>query len=341
MPQLSHQKKNGTSGRYLLYAFLLNLVIAIFAFVFSIASQGGLFSLAGDLNSQQINFITHGIEVLREGSAGFDYSIDLGSDFIGSMAFYILGNPSFYLASLFPPDMLMYVMGWIYVLKYALAGLTSFIFIRRFVENPSAAVVASVMYAFSGFMNTNLLFYHFHDVVLLFPLMLITLDDLIEKNRRGPFIAAVFLNAIVSYYFLPGEVIFLALYFVVRYLPADFGKYIKKLPSILFEGVLGCAAGMTLLLPAFLSVINNPRVEVGYSGSNALVYSEQRYLLILKGILFPGEIMSRQSAVYDTNFGSYSVYLPMVGMILVLVFIAVRKRHWISRLLKLSLVFAL
>ena len=49
---------------------------------------------------------------------------------------------------------------------------------------------------------------------------------------------------------------------------------------------------MVLLWPAFLFVIQNPRVKNDYMGSNALLYNAQRYLFILKGLIFPAEVMS-------------------------------------------------
>ena len=323
------------------FAFLVNLLIAAAAFAWTILGQGGLFSLAGDFNSQQIPFVMHGSEMVRSGGLfGFDYALDLGSGFAGAMSFYILGTPGFWIAQLFPPRYYMYIVGWLYVLKYAVAGLTSYIYFCRFVKQPRSALAGSVLYAFSGFMNENLLFYHFHDVVMLFPLLLITLDDLVEKKRRGPFILAVFLNAVVNYYFLIGEVIFLVLYYLIRWFIPDFRKYRSSFFRVFFEGCLGGALSMILLWPAFLFVIQNPRVKNDYSGSNALVFSAQRYLFILKGLLFPAEVMSDHTAVYARNFSSCAAYLPLTGMVLVIAYFLYKKKDWITGVLRASLVIA-
>ena len=322
-------------------AFLINLAIAGLAFGWSILANKGLFSLAGDFNSQQITFAMHANDMIKSGQIGFDYSIDLGSGFIGSMAFYILGVPTFWISMLFPSDAFMYVVGWLYVLKYAVAGLTSYIWFSRYVKDQRSALIGSMLYAFSGFMNENLLFYHFHDVVMLFPLLLITFDDLVEKNKRGPFIFALFVNAICNYYFLIGEIIFIVIYYVIKYLVPDFKANIKKVGRIIWEGALGCMLGFALLFPAFLFVIQNPRVTNDYTGSNALVFSQQRYLFILKAILFPGEVMSDHTAVIESNFSSCAAYLPMVCVVLVIAFGILYKKHWVTRLLKVSLLIAL
>lgn len=324
-----------------LTAFFINLAAAAIAFGWTIIANGGLFSLAGDFNSQQISFAMYANEAIKSGNVVWDYSLDLGSNFVGGMAFYILGNPSFWISMLFPAKYFMYIVGWLYALKYALAGLFSYVYIRRFVRRKEAALTASMLYAFSGFSAEALLFYHFHDVVYLFPLMLITLDDLIEKKRRGPFILAVFLNAVVSYYFLVGEVIFLAIYFIIRFHGKNMREFLARLGNTLWEGLLGVGLGLMLLLPAALFTMQNPRVKFDYTGSNSLLFSAERYLYILKGLLFPGEVMSYQSSVIKSNFSTCSAYLPMVGMILAIAFVILHKKHWLKSFLTVILICAL
>ncbi|MDO4615048.1 MAG: YfhO family protein, partial [Lachnospiraceae bacterium] len=318
-------------------AFFLNLILAAAAFAGFIIVQGGLFSLAGDFDVQQIPFAMYANDAIRSGNVVWDWSLDLGSNFIGGMSFYVLGNPSFWISMLFPSRYFMYAVGWIYVLKYGVAGLTSFAYMKRYVKEPRAALIGSMLYAFSGFMNVNLLFYHFHDVVALFPLMLLTLDGFVLDNKKGPFIFAVFINAVTNYYFLIGEVIFLVAYYFLRY-PGEMKKRLILFVQALREAVLGCMIGAVLLLPSFFFVIQNPRVTNDYKGSNSLVFSAERYLFILKGLLFPAEIQSDQSAVISSNFSSCSAYLPLIGLTLVIAFFYYHEKHWLKNILKFSLV---
>ena len=322
--------------------FLLNFLAGVFAFTWTMIDQKGLFSVAGDFNVQQIPFAMAANDAIKSGRVIWDWSLDLGSNFTGGMAFYILGNPSFWLSLLFPSSWFMYLVGWFYILKYATAGLTSYIWMKKYVRNSENAAIASMMYAFSGFMAENLLFYHFHDVVALFPLMLITFDDLVQNNRKGRFVFAVLLNAIVNYFFFVGEVIFLVAYFIFRYVCEDGRQEWKKLGRILPEAVLGVASGAVLLLPAAIFTLQNPRVKFDYWGNNALVYGMERYLYILKAMIFPGEVMSDQSAVINRNFASCAAYLPMVSMVLVITFWHLHRneKHWMKRILIFSLLCA-
>ena len=208
--QRGKQKKRGNIlfGSYYLQAFLFNLAAGVLSFVWTIIEQGGLFSLAGDFNSQQITFAMAANDAVKAGNIIWDWSLDLGSNFIGGQMFYVVGNPSFWLSLLFPSRYFMYVVGWIYILKYAVAGLTSYACMRRYVRDQQMAVIGSMLYAFCGFMGEDLLFYHFHDVVALFPLLVLTLDGMMLEKKKGPFIFAVCINALVNYFFFIGEVAF-------------------------------------------------------------------------------------------------------------------------------------
>ena len=103
------------------------------------------------------------------------------------------------------------------MLKYAVAGLTSFAYFRRSASEKSA-LLGSVLYAFSGFSCINVVFYHFHDVIALFPLLMLGLDKRMQEGKKAPFLFAVTINALVNYYFFIGEVFFLVFYYITRYL---------------------------------------------------------------------------------------------------------------------------
>ena len=141
----------------LLKVFGLGLLAGVLSFAWTIIWQGGLFSLAGDFNAQQIPFAMAGNDAVRAGNWGWAWFLDLGSSFIGGQSFYTLGNPSFWIAAIFPSSWFMYVVGWLYALKYAVATLTSYMYIRQYVRNFRTASVGAILYAFSGYMATPML----------------------------------------------------------------------------------------------------------------------------------------------------------------------------------------
>lgn len=340
-------KKN----RFLFIVFGVNFGIALLSFAYFMVKGGGLFTLVDDFNAQEIPFNMLANQAIKSGDVFWNWNIDIGSDFVTTFSFYNLGSPFFWITLLFPASAFPYLMGWVYMLKYAVAGLFAYLFIQRFVENKKAALVGSMLYAFSGFQSCNLVFYHFHDVVALFPLLLIGLEKLQTEKKKGVFAVAVFVNALLNYFFFIGEVFFVILYYIVRFmLPGGasvsdkkewLADHCRRIGRCIVEGVLGVCMAAVLFVPSILSILQNTRVSEHITASEALVYDTSNVLSILKGMFFPADIMRSQSAISQMNWYSVSAYLPMVGMFLVFVYVFHKKKDWISVLLKASLVMAL
>ena len=195
--------------------FLINFLIAMISFIGLIIKGDGIFTLANDFNEQQIPFHMLANNSLKNGGFLWNWSIDLGSSFVGALGFYVLGSPFAWLSFLFPAELYPYLTGWLYMMKYAAAGAFAYGYIKMF-ANKKYAVLGSVLYAFSGFQCVNLIFHHFHDAVAFFPLMLIGYEKLVREGKKGWLALGVCVNAFVNYYFFIQEVIFLILYFLCR-----------------------------------------------------------------------------------------------------------------------------
>ena len=62
---------------------------------------GGYFHYAGDFNDQQINFYQYANAFVKNGGS-FSWATDLGSGFVNSYSFYLLGSPFFWLSMVVP-----------------------------------------------------------------------------------------------------------------------------------------------------------------------------------------------------------------------------------------------
>lgn len=329
--------KEGT--RSVLYALGFNLLLGVCTFGYFILKEKGIFTLFADFNNQQIPFNILANQAVKSGEVFWNWNVDLGSNFIGAFSFYNLGSPLFWITLLFPAKAFPYLAGWIFILKYAVAGATSCAYIQLFVKDKKYAVLGSALYAFSGFQAANLLFYHFHDVVALFPLMLWGIEKMLVEKKKAVFAFTVFLNALLNYFFFVGEVIFVVIYFLVRFFFKRKTRF-KDSIQCLIEGALGTAMSAALLLPSVMFVLSNPRVEEKISGIKALAFNETKYLQILRALFFPGENMSYSSCLYWGEWSSCAAYLPMVGIVLVLAFAVSKPRHWLSKMLMVSAVFS-
>lgn len=311
--------------------FLINFLIAMAGFIGLILKGNGIFTLANDFNEQQIPFHMLANNSLKNGGFLWNWSIDLGSSFAGALGFYVLGSPFAWLSFLFPAKLYPYLVGWLYMMKYAAAGALSYGYIKVFASK-KYAVLGSILYAFSGFQCVNLIFHHFHDAVAFFPLMLIGYEKLVKEGKKGWLALGVCINAFVNYYFFIQEVIFLILYFLCRE-GINLWKKRKLIGRFLLEGILGIGMAGVLFLPSMFFTMQNPRIT-RLLPVNRWFYTGKRDLLqIFRTLFFPGELMNSQSCIKEYDWSSWSLYLPMIGLTMVLCFILKNRKSWITRIL--------
>ena len=313
---------------------------ALLSFGLFMLQDGGAFTLREDFDFQQMPF-TMGLhnQIVGGGIAGWCWNLDLGASVVQGFGFYELGSPFFWLSMLFPASAFPYVVGWIYVLKYTVAGITAHLYIRRFVGDGRCATAGALLYAFAGFQTTNLLFYHFHDVVALFPLLLIGLERLLEDRRDVVcFTFAVFLNAITNYFFFVQSTVFLLLYFGFRFGPRlrRERRLLSAIGRCMVLGVLGVGMAAALMVPSFVYMLSNPRAgSAAISLDNLLqnlLWDPWQLLFQIQGFLLPADPMFDHNAVIDQQWTSTSCWLPMVGISLTIAYLRDR-RDWLVGLL--------
>ena len=332
---------------------LCALTAALFFLPFYLI-DGGFFHYAGDFNSQQISFYRY-MNGFLKGSGypdsafttvrnTFSWATDLGSGAMNAYSFYLYGSPFFWLSLLFPQNWLPYLMVPLLVLKFAVAGGGAYLYLRRYVKNIDYAVLGAVLYTFSGFAVYNVFFNHFVDVVALFPYLLWSLDEALYEDRRGWFAFWVAVNLLNNYFFFVGQVLFLAIYFVCKLSTGDFCLSVKKFVLLAFESLLGVAMGSLLLVPAVLSVLQNPRTIDLSSGWGFLTYSKvQQYLAILLSWVLPPDSPYLTSIWSEgvIKWTSMTAYLPLCSLAGAAAYWRARRGDSKKRIVGTCAVFAL
>ncbi|WP_242964965.1 YfhO family protein [Scatolibacter rhodanostii] len=329
---------------YFLRTFLIALMLSSIVFVPFIFINGGRFLFYGDFNVQQVPFYKIAHDAIREGNIGWNHLTDLGANFIGSYSFYLLGSPFFWLTIPFPSEWLQYLMGPLFMLKFACAGLTAYIYLHRYVKNQTYAMIGSILYAFSGFSLYNVFFNHFHEAIVFFPLMLAALDEYMETRRRGVFALAVAACAIVNYYFFVGQVVFTLIYFFLRLICKSWRISLKDILLLFLEAVLGVALSGVILLPSIFTILQNNRVNSPINGWDAVFYNKtQRYLHILQSLFFPPDLPARPNFTPDSGskWASLGAWLPLFGMTGVIGWLQIRRKHWLKKFLFILFFMAL
>ena len=371
MPAAGKHKKFQIRDKGLFYCILLSAAAAFLSLIYFIVKEGGFFYVVNDFNAEVIPYYVESAKLLKEGGLpqffGWDWHVDMGASYVNSMSYYTLGSPFFWIYLLVPAKAFPYAAGWIYMLKYITATVAAYLYIRIFVKDPVPCVAGALMYAFSGFQSIHLVFYFFHDVVAFFPLLLIGAEKIIRAaasgsdetersssgKRPAPFVLrpdvlqavlylsfAAALNALTNYYFFVQDVIILIIYFLVRVfcMRLPFRRILCGALLSLAGGILGAAVSAFLFLPSILYVMAMPRSVTEFYLSNIL-YSPQYFLYLVRGFLYPGEIMNDQSSFYGFYHTSTSCYVPLCCVSLSAAYL-LYKKDWLSKITKLFILFS-
>lgn len=324
-------------------AFMLSLLLGSLIIVPSIIAGNGILTLIADFNTQQIPFNIFLNTAVKNGDILWTWVNDLGSNFIGTFSFYNIGSPFVLLGFLFPAKWFPYLIGPIFILKYAFAGLFSYLFLQQYVKDKKWAIIGSLLYSFSGFQITNMLFYSFHDIVAFFPLLLYSLDQIVLKNKKTLFCLVVALCCFINYYFFIGEVIFLIVYYLVRVFTKTYPFSFRNFGKILFNGCLGVGIAMIIFLPSILFVIDNPRVNNNWNILSMLFYDKNTYLEIIRALILPSDVMSlpNHSILNSYNYKSIELFLPFVGAVLAFSYAFKNKKNWVTIMFIVCLLFML
>ena len=324
-------------------SFVLSLLVGCLIIVPSIIAGNGILTLIADFNSQQIPFNEFLNNAVKNGDILWTWVNDLGSNFIGTFSFYNLTSPFVLLGFLFPSKWFPYLIGPILILKYAFAGLFAYLFLQQYVKDKKWAIIGSLLYSFSGFQITNMLFYSFHDIVAFFPLLLYSLDQIVFKNKKTLFCVAVALCCFINYYFFIFKVIFLIIYYLVRVFTKTYPFSFKNFGKILFNGCLGVGIAMIIFLPSILFVLDNPRVNNNWNILSMLFYDKNTYLEIIRALILPSDVMSafQHSILSNANYKSIELFLPFVGAVLAFSYVFKNKKNWVTIMFIVCLLFML
>lgn len=335
-------------GLVFLTGALMYLIIVIPFLIY----HGGIFFYYGDYNVQQVPFYVLAGRAVHEGYLFWNSRVDLGSSMGGSFAFYLWGSPFFWISTLFPEKVVPYILPFLMSLKYGTALTCAYVWARTQTRTERGAFLAALLYAFSGLQAVNIVFQHMHDATAFFPLYLLAFDRFVKTDinlaadkdgvgtttapagsagtgrvpsasfihDRLPFVLMTALSAVVNYYFFYGQVIFLILYYFVRYV-AGTGRrpaqVLREIGQLLLCGILGLLLDSFFLIQVFDILQGNSRLNDIIAGYDMVAYSEPTTpLAILKSMFFIPDNIGRGTLFTSEQIrnSSLSAYLPGFAM---------------------------
>ena len=337
--KLKNMKKN-----LCLQTFLWGVGLSFLFFIPWIIYNGGYFFFYGDFNVQQIPFYQMIHDSVLDGNIGWSYTTDLGANIIGSYSFYMIGSPFFWFTLLFPSKAVPYLIAPMLMLKFGLAALGAYLFMRRYVRDQHFAMFGALLYAFSGFGIYNIFFNHFHEAMITFPFLLAAVDTFIYERKKGVVALTIFASAFISYYFFAGQSVFLLIYWSFRMVTGSYRMKVSEFFRFLLEVLLAVLSAGAVLLPAVLAVIQNSRLDNFPHGWAALAYpNEQRYLHIILSFFFPPDMPAYANFTPDSNakWASVAGWLPVFSMVGVFSFYRLHTQKWLRKLIPVLFIMAL
>ena len=129
-------------------AFFFSLCLGALITIPNIIYGKGIYNLSADFSFQRIPFYMVMSDAIKDGSILWTWFNELGSNFIGTFSFYNFFSPFNLILYMFPGSWAPYIIGCLDILKYGIAGLTAFLFLKRYVKNEKYSIVGSMIYAF-------------------------------------------------------------------------------------------------------------------------------------------------------------------------------------------------
>ena len=243
-------------------SFLIPGLAALWAFAaLGMAPWGDKTVLISDMSSQYVDFFC----ALKNGELFFSWSKALGTAYIGVFSYYV-SSPLSLLTLLVPNEAMPVGLLFLIALKIALAGLSFSLYARRRFPIPGTAVVlGAVCYALMSYNAVYAICVMWLDAVIWLPVILLALERILAGRSAGPFIAALTVCFLSTWYISYMVGIFCALYLCARLFVLRPKR--DRLARVLgrFFGGAACALGLTawLWLPTFLAMFNGK-----FSGGN-------------------------------------------------------------------------
>ncbi|MGN0696362.1 MAG: YfhO family protein [Oscillospiraceae bacterium] len=327
--------KNTFSKKSCLYLFascFLMFLIGISPFL--IFTKGAYIS-KGDYNTQVIPFWQHMYNMYKSGLPAWDWTSDLGMNFLGSYSFYGLTSPYTIISLIFPKWFLPYAITVINGLKFGVAGVSAYIYAGQYVKNEQSAYICGLLYAFSGVQLFDMV-YHFTDVISFFPLVLYTFDKLVKERQSAAFAVMLALTGFTNYYFFFGTCVFILIYFIVKVISGEFVIDRKLFCRIAFEAAAGVLMTAAVLLPSYYVLCGNKRAGTSVFDGNLLAYEAPGTIWrILQSMFFIPDPCANGLlfSSYQLDISSISLYIPLFSILGVIGVFRKNKKEWYSRLL--------
>ncbi|MCR4740276.1 MAG: YfhO family protein [Lachnospiraceae bacterium] len=198
----------------------------------------------------------------------WDFYIGEGNDIIGTLHYYVIGDPVAFLSVFVPVSFMPYFYSLANILRIYLAGIafSELCFNTGEREPDRFGILAGALtYMFSGWAFFGAGFHpYFLNPMIYLPMVILGVENIIRKKKPALFMISVAISALSNFYFFYMIVIITAVYVLLRLIllyHKDIRSLFLNLVSIGAYSLTGlCMAGI-LLLPVLYSILSDSRMS--------------------------------------------------------------------------------
>lgn len=251
--------------------FVLTLYfLAIGVFVSTLFTNELAILISGDFTLQEIPFYFNGYDdwwtYFKTGEFPlWDESGFLGSNNIGSNAFYYLLNIFFLPLVLVPRELVPQGMAFLIITKFVLAGFVMKKLLRYIGVSEKNSKLVAMAYSFSGWALFYLWFNHFLEIAVIYPLVILGIEKVLKEKKVTLLITSLFLMAVTNYFFFIMTCFTTVIYAIYRF--CHYAKSYNWKDALLVMGlgvlsyIVAISMAAVVLLPCFSVALESPRAD--------------------------------------------------------------------------------
>lgn len=320
-----------TSSIFFVSIFMISIIIL----PVMIANGGNLY-LVGDYMSQQIPFIKEARRLFLSGKPFWSCNTFLGSNFLGTYSFYNCFSPFYLPLYIIPEKFIGIGLSITFILKHSVAAVTSHMYLKKHTSCEYLAFIGALIYSFSCFTMDSTYYFHFIDVIAVFPLIPYLVDEVLDGKKKHLLSLAVLFNAAVNYYFLFSTSVFFLIYLFFKVKFSDEKYNSNDAARCIVFYTAGGLASMFILLPSALSLLETYKATSSFANSFLRGLGTIPQLLkILKAIVLPSEgVLGSSTGFIFSNFNSNAAFLPFFGAVFLFIVLKKKSDKWYYKLIR-------
>lgn len=282
-----------------------------------------------DFTNQQVAYIYEFKRMLSSGHPWWSWNTYLGDNFISAYSYYGLFSPFSWFCCLFPYKFINLGILISVYFKTIFTGLFSTLYFRRMKISDNSAVIGGLLYTFSSFYIINLYYGMFCEAIMLYPLLLIALEDTLDHRKYAFPILSLITFAIVTiqYYCAVASLICVVIYLICRVIFDDTYRSFRNCFSSIFAITYGIVMSAIVLIPTALHLMGGNRGYLEPLGNIWSIFSWAYYHIFWAIIPKISEDFT-PSFVYGT-FNNTSLFIQLSGISLSISYV-IKKRTWLT-----------